>query len=71
MADGYNIGEEFFSEEEISDTVEQLETKYRPNATYNRRKYIIATSDSDTSSDIESTKTYKCFEYIYSKTAIK
>ena len=55
MADGYNSGEELFSEGDIMETVEQLQTKYRPNVTYNGRKYIIATSDSDTSSDIEST----------------
>ena len=55
MADGYNSGEELFSEVETLETVEQLQTKYGPNVTYNGRKYIIATSDSDTSSDIEST----------------
>ena len=55
MADGYNSGEELFSEGEILDIVEQLQTKYGPNVTYNGRRYIIATSDSDTSSDIEST----------------
>ena len=47
---GDNSGEELFSEGEILDIVEQLQTKYGSNVTF---------------------KTYKCFEYIYSKTAIK
>ena len=51
---GDNSGEELFSEGEILDTVEQLQTKYGSNVTYNGR-YYIASSDSDTSTDIEST----------------